>query len=365
MITNKYLKFYENKTVLITGHMGFKGSWMSALLTRLGAIVYGLSDHVPTNPNMYYNAGIYKDVKSYIGDVSDIDTVETSISLSKPDIVFHMAAQPIVKESYVNPRVTFNSNVMGTVNVLDACRRNSNIQAVTIITTDKVYENDELGEAFSETDIIGGHDPYSSSKACAEFVTRCYRNCFYNNSNTVVNTVRAGNVIGGGDFAKYRIVPDCYRAMENNEPIHIRNPFANRPYQHVLDALYAYLIITAKSVETGIGDEFNVGPDDCDVKNNDELATTWCNLWGESSSWVSDIQETTQKEMNCLRLNCNKLKSKLDWNPVWNFNETLTNTVEWYKEFYTDKSGSSINLHDFTINQIDEFLTRVGNKYGQ
>ena len=280
--------FWKGKRVFLTGHTGFKGSWMCHVFLLLGADVTGYSLDAPTTPNLYSMAGLEGNVRSIIGDIRDFDKLRQSVETASPDIVIHMAAQPIVRESYSTPRYTYETNVMGTVNILESIRLLNKEQICVLnVTTDKVYKNNEWCWGYRETDALDGYDPYSNSKSCSELVTDSYRNSFFHNS-AAISTARAGNVIGGGDFAADRIIPDCVRAALKNEPIIVRNPNSTRPYQHVLEPLTAYLTILEKQYQNPqkYSGSYNIGPDECDCVTTGELAEIFCQEWGEGLRWM-------------------------------------------------------------------------------
>lgn len=333
------LSFYKGKTVLITGHTGFKGTWLCKILLRAGARVVGYSIDKPTNPSLFDISGVEKDVISIMGDIRDYDRLYEVFTQYKPEIVFHLAAQPIVRESYVNPKYTYETNVMGTLNIMECVRNSSFVKSVLNVTTDKVYENNELFDhAFKENEPLDGYDPYSNSKSCSELITHSYKKSFFDNSQIAVSTARAGNVIGGGDFAKDRIIPDCIRAIENNKKIEIRNPNSTRPYQHVLEPLFVYLEIAKRQYEDmSFAGYYNVGPDDCDCVNTGELVTKFCNAWGDIE-WEA-VLSNGPHEANFLKLDNNKIKTVFSWAPRWHIDETIQQIVNWTKVYMLDKSS--------------------------
>lgn len=326
--------FYKGKTVLITGHTGFKGSWMCKMLTMFGANVIGYALEPPTNPSLFHMTEIATSITSIIGDICDTDKLYSMMQRYKPEIVIHMAAQPIVRESYVNPVYTYKTNVMGTVYICEAVRLCSSVKSFVNITTDKVYQNNEWEWGYRETDILNGYDPYSNSKSCSELITSSYINSFLKENGVSVSTCRAGNVIGGGDFAKDRIIPDCIRAMENRTDIIVRNPFSIRPYQHVLEPVSAYLSLAMKQYDnSAIGGNYNIGPDDCDCVNTGVLVDLFCKAWGNGATWKNICTENAPHEANFLKLDCSKIKSVLQWNPRWHIEEAIEKTVEWSKTY--------------------------------
>jgi len=345
--------FYKNKTILVTGHTGFKGSWLCLILLELGAKVVGYALHPPTNPSLFELAHVAEDIASIEGDIRDLEHLKKVFGAYQPDIVFHMAAQPIVREGYANPVYTYETNVMGTVNLLEAVRENSCVKSVINVTTDKVYYNNEWVWGYRETDALDGFDPYANSKSCSELVTNSYKRAYFDHLPVAVSTCRAGNVIGGGDFAKDRILPDCIRAVERGEPIIVRNPHSIRPYQHVLEPLYAYLMLAMRQYESKPEFEgcYNVGPDDCDCVTTGDLVNLFCSSWGEGCKWINRSDENAVHESELLKLDCAKIKRVLNWKPLWNIATAIDKTVEWSKVYV---SGGDVR--DITISQISEYL---------
>ncbi len=328
------LSFYKDKKVLITGHTGFKGSWMCKTLLLLGAKVYGYSLEAPTEPSLYNLLTLDKEIDSTIGDIRDLEHLKIVMNSVRPDVVIHMAAQPIVRESYINPVYTYETNVMGTVNILEAIRVCDSVDSVINVTTDKVYKNNEWEWGYRENDALDGYDPYSNSKSCSELVTSSYKNTFFKDRDIAVSTCRAGNVIGGGDFAKDRIIPDCIRAASARQEIVVRNPYSTRPYQHVLEPVCTYLMIAAEqSKNKKLQGNYNVGPDDCDCVTTGELVTLFCDTWQDGISWKNIAEANAPHEANFLKLDCSKLKSTFGWRPEWHVQETMKNTAEWYKGY--------------------------------
>lgn len=326
------LSFYEGKKVLVTGHTGFKGTWLCKILIQAGAEVTGYSLEPPTTPNLFSLSQIEKDMQSIIGDIRDYEKLQSVFEKVQPAVVFHLAAQPIVRESYKNPRYTYETNVMGTVNLMECVRLCSSVKSVVNVTTDKVYLNKEWCWGYREEEMLDGYDPYSNSKSCSELVTHSYKNSFFDNGRVTVSTARAGNVIGGGDFAADRIIPDCVRAMEKRIPIVVRNPFSTRPYQHVLEPLFAYLMIAAKQYEdASYQGYYNVGPDDCDCVTTGELADLFVKNWGDGASWENKSEENAVHEANFLKLDCNKIKSTFGWKPRWHVEQCIAMTVRFSK----------------------------------
>ena len=325
------LDFYNNKRVLITGHTGFKGTWLCRMLVNSGAIVTGYSLEPPTEPNLYKFAGLDNKIQSIIGDIRDFDSLKKAFESSKPEIVFHLAAQPIVRDSYKDPRYTYETNVMGTVNLMECVRLFPCVKSVLNVTTDKVYLNKEWLWGYRENDELNGYDPYSNSKSCSELVTQSYKNSFFNNI-TAVSTARAGNVIGGGDFANDRIIPDCVKAASSGKTIDVRNPFSIRPYQHVLEPLAVYLTIAAKQYEDmSYQGCYNVGPDNEDCVTTGTLVDLFCHHWGEGARWSNKAEINAPHEANYLKLDCNKIKSVFGWKPHWHIDKCMEMTVRFYK----------------------------------
>lgn len=347
------LNFYKGKKVFVTGHTGFKGTWLCKMLINAGAIVTGYSLLPPTNPNLFELADIEPNMNSVIGDIRDFDALKVAFVNANPEIVFHLAAQPIVRDSYKNPRETYETNVMGTVNILECVRASTSVKSFLNVTTDKVYQNNEWEWGYREIDPLDGFDPYSNSKSCSELVTHSYKSSFFANNRTAISTTRAGNVIGGGDFANDRIIPDCVRAILKNENIIIRNPNSTRPYQHVLEPLYAYLMIAAKQYETPeFSGYYNVGPDECDCVTTGDLVKLFCEKWGNSlAAEIRQIQGP--HEANFLKLDCSKLKKTFNWKPKWNINTAVEKTVEWTKVYV--QNG---NIPAVMDEQICEFLSK-------
>lgn len=326
------LDFYKDKVVLITGHTGFKGTWLSKILLMAGAKVYGYALEPNTEPNIYNLLNMDNQVHSIIGDIRDYDKLKETIDKIKPEIVFHLAAQPIVRESYDNPRYTYEVNVMGTVNILESIRNCNSVKSFVNITTDKVYLNREWCWGYREDERLCGFDPYSNSKSCSELVTYSYTNSFFKDSETIISTARSGNVIGGGDFAKDRIIPDCVRATLRNEEIIIRNPYSTRPYQHVLDCLNGYLLVAQKQYENkNLAGNYNFGPNDESCVSTGTLANLFCKYW-HNAKWINK-SDNGPHEANFLKLDCSKAKSILKWEPKLNIDESIKLTVDWYKEY--------------------------------
>lgn len=325
------LSFYKGKRVFVTGHTGFKGSWLCKMLTNAGAKVTGYSLNPPTKPSLFEIAEINQDVRSVIGDIRNYTNLKTAFDEIQPEIVFHLAAQPIVRDSYKDPAYTYETNVMGTVNILECVRHSDSVKSFLNVTTDKVYLNKEWEWGYRENEKLDGYDPYSNSKSCSELVTHSYKNSFFENSHVAISTARAGNVIGGGDFANDRIIPDCVRAAIKHEDIIVRNPFSTRPYQHVLEPLYAYLMIAALQYQDEkYAGYYNVGPDDVDCFKTGALVDLFVRKWGEGLKWIN-CQDGGPHEANFLKLDCSKLKTTFDWKPHWNLETAIEMVVEWSK----------------------------------
>jgi len=348
---------YHNRRVLITGHTGFKGSWLCLLLNQLGAEVYGFALDPPTHPSLFQEAKIDQLITSFIGDVRDLDHLQEVLQKVQPEIVIHMAAQPLVRESYKIPVETYSINVMGTVHLLEACRNTSSVKAVVNVTTDKCYENREWHWGYRENEPMGGYDPYSNSKGCSELVTSSYRNSYFNPKDyqkhgVAVASARAGNVIGGGDWADDRLIPDFIRAISRGEKVKIRSPYAIRPWQHVLEPLTGYLTLAAKLFMEGAkyAQGWNFGPDDNDAQNVEWITNAICNLWGENASYEVDTNPQPH-EANYLKLDCSKAKAELGWVPKWNIETTLKTIVDWNKAYIAGD-----DIRKVTINQIEQYF---------
>ena len=328
------LDFYKNKRVFVTGHTGFKGSWLCRILQGMGAKVTGYALAAPSEPNLFSISGL-DDIKSIIGDIRDINALKAAFNKAMPEIVFHLAAQPIVRTSYKDPVYTYETNVMGTVNILECVRNSDQVRSFLNVTTDKVYENKEWVWGYREDEPLNGYDPYSNSKSCSELVTHSYFNSFL--SDIAISTARAGNVIGGGDFADDRIIPDCIRAAVAGRPIIVRNPYSTRPYQHVLEPLFAYLMIAARQYENkNLAGWYNVGPDDCDCVTTGDLVELFCKKWGDGASWLNKSEENAPHEANFLKLDCSKLKQTFNWRPGWDIKTAVDLTIEWAKEWISE-----------------------------
>lgn len=349
----KMRNFFNNKRVFVTGHTGFKGSWICKTLINMGAIVTGYSLEPPTEPNLFGLSEIEKNMNSIIGDIRDLELLEKVFNESQPEIVLHLAAQPIVRDSYKDPLYTYETNVMGTVNILECVRKSECVKSFLNVTTDKVYQNKEWEWGYREYEPLDGYDPYSNSKSCSELVTHSYKNSFFSDGRVAISTARAGNVIGGGDFANDRIIPDCVRAVENSKEIIVRNPHSIRPYQHVLEPLFAYLLIVQKQYEDiKYADYYNVGPDECDCITTGDLTDIFCKAWGEGLAWVNKY-DGGPHEARFLKLDCSKLKSVFGWKATWHIKEAVEKTVEWTRVYL--ENG---NVSEIMDKQIEEFMNK-------
>lgn len=348
-----YNNIYAGKRVFLTGHTGFKGSWLALWLTKLGAKVCGYSLAPNTNPSMFTVLDIeHKIEKSIFGDILDEKTLERAISEFQPDIVFHLAAQPLVRLSYREPILTYKTNVIGTLNVLEMAKRCKSVKAFVNITTDKCYENKELNRGYKEDEPMGGYDMYSSSKGCVEIMSSSFRRSFLQEEGTyAMATARAGNVIGGGDWAEDRLIPDCVRYINAGEKIEIRNPIAVRPWQHVLEPLSGYLLLGQKLLEGGkkYAEGFNFGPNEDSVLRVAEVAEKACKYYGKGE--VVILKRDNLHEANLLMLNIEKAEKVLGWTPTYTADEAVKNTIEWYKHFYT----KDVDMYELTMNQIKEY----------
>ena len=352
--------FWAGKRVLLTGHTGFKGSWMALWLQSLGAQVIGYALAAPTKPSLFEIADVAKGMVSVIGDIRDLAALQSVFAEHRPEIVIHMAAQPLVRYSYQNPVETYSTNVMGTVHLLEAVRQTPGVKAVVNITTDKCYENREWAWGYRENEPMGGYDPYSNSKGCAELVSAAYRSSFFNPDNygqhgVALATVRAGNVIGGGDWAADRLLPDILAAFEQGLPATIRNPHAIRPWQHVLEPLRGYLTVAERLFEQGpaFAEAWNFGPNDEDAKPVGWIADQMAALWGTDAQWQTDSGEHPH-EAHYLKLDISKARSRLDWHPALRLQDALQLIIEWAQQ---RKQGA--NMRACTLAQINQYLTQV------
>jgi len=350
--------FWRGKRVFMTGHTGFKGSWLSLWLQQLGAELTGYALNPPTDPSLFEVAKVGAGMHSIIADIRDAEALAKAMREARPDIVIHMAAQPLVRYSYEAPVETYATNVMGTVHLLEAVRQTDTVRAVVNVTSDKCYENREWHWGYRENEPMGGYDPYSNSKGCAELVTSAYRNSFFNPARhgehgVAIASGRAGNVIGGGDWAADRLIPDMLRAIEEEQPVHIRSPHAIRPWQHVLEPLSGYLVLAEKLyVEgTSYGEGWNFGPVDEDAKPVQWIVERLADLWGAGATWQLD-KNPQPHEAHYLKLDCSKAKAQLGWHPRWSLSDTLSSIVLWHRA-YLDK----VDMKTVTLNQIEHYTS--------
>ncbi len=343
--------FYKGKKVLITGHTGFKGTWLCRILNLCGADVSGYALEPPTDPSIFRVIGLGGQMDSQIGDVRNLEELQKTFDRVRPEIVFHLAAQPIVRDSYKDPVYTYETNVMGTVHVLECIRHCGSVRSFVNVTTDKVYENKEWEYGYRECDPLDGYDPYSNSKSCSELVTHSYQKSFFQDGRCAVSTSRAGNVIGGGDFANDRIIPDCVRAAAAGKEIIVRNPHSVRPYQHVLEPLAIYLTIAMRQYEDGkMAGYYNVGPDDEDCITTGRLADLFCEAWGDNARWINRY-DGGPHEANFLKLDCSRVKKVFGWHPRYHVKEAVDKTVEWFQEYLRGE-----DMLQATDRQIREFF---------
>lgn len=348
--------FFQGKKVLVTGHTGFKGSWLSLWLQSMGAQVLGYALAPPTNPSLFEVAEVGKGMVSVIGDIRNPEHLRAVFAEHKPEIVIHMAAQPLVRYSYIEPVETYSTNVMGTVNLLETVRGTDSVKAVVNVTSDKCYENREWAWGYRENEAMGGYDPYSNSKGCAELVTAAYRNSYfnadkYNKHGVALASARAGNVIGGGDWAEDRLIPDIMRAIAQGSPVNIRNPHAIRPWQHVLEPLSGYLLLAQKLYEEGAcyAEGWNFGPNDDDAKSVQWIVEKLTQAWGEGASWTLEEGDHPH-EAHYLKLDCSKAKARLNWMPKWHLDEALGKIIDWQKQY---QQGA--DMKTVTLEQIDHY----------
>ena len=347
--------FYKGRKVLVTGHTGFKGSWMCKMLINMGACVTGYALEAPTDPSLFEMCGLAGKMNSIVGDIRDLKQLWRVFEEVNPEIVIHMAAQPIVRDSYKNPVYTYHVNVMGTVNILECVRMCMTVKAFVNVTTDKVYLNKEWAWGYRENEELNGYDPYSNSKSCSELVTSCYKKSFFEDREIGIATARAGNVIGGGDFANDRIIPDCIRAASEGKEIIVRNPYSIRPYQHVLEPVSAYLMIAqAMYGNKMLAGNYNVGPDDVDCWTTGELVTLFCDKWKEkmntNATWKK-ICDDGPHEANFLKLDCSKLKATFNWKPHWDVKTAMEKIVDWTKVYLANG-----DISECMDRQIEKFL---------
>lgn len=336
------MKFFQNKRILVTGHTGFKGSWLCTMLTAAGAEVTGFSLPPVGDENLYTFADAGSRMRSILGDIRDFSALKSAFDASRPEIVIHLAAQPIVREGYRDPVGTYHTNVMGTVHVLECIRQSGQVRSFLNVTTDKVYQNRHWPWGYREGDRLNGFDPYANSKSCSELVTDSYQNSFFEDRQIAISTARAGNVIGGGDFSVDRIIPDCIRAVRRGVPIQIRNPDAIRPYQHVLEPLSAYLMILQRQwEEPSLAGHYNVGPSSSDCVTTGQLADLFCTAWGGDAQWVH-IKQAGPHEDTVLKLDCSKIQSMLGWEPRWGIERAVSETVAWTKSWLSGKDPGAL-----------------------
>lgn len=344
--------FWCGKCVLLTGHTGFKGSWLSLWLQSLGVQVHGLALEPPTTPNLFTVAQVAKHMaSSNIGNICELATVQKVMHACQPDIVIHMAAQPLVRLSYADPVETYATNVMGTVHVLEAARQVASVKAIVVVTTDKCYENKEWAWGYREDEPMGGYDPYSNSKGCAELVTSAYRSSFLQDHGKAVASVRAGNVIGGGDWAADRLIPDILRAFDQGQPVIIRNPHATRPWQHVLEPLFGYLILAQQLYSKGhaFAEGWNFGPKDDDACPVQWIVEHMVKAWGQGASWLHD-GGVHPHEANYLKLDISKAKARLGWRPRWSLGTALDYIIRWHRAWQTQQ-----DMQEFCLSQIHQY----------
>lgn len=349
---NLFNNIYINKKIFITGHTGFKGSWLTIYLQKLGAEVLGYSLEPNTEPNLFSICDVKEGITNVFGDIRDEEKLTKTILEFKPDIIFHLAAQPIVRRSYKEPKLTYETNVIGTLNVYEAARKCDSVKAIVSITTDKCYENKEWIYGYRENDPMGGYDPYSSSKACVELMSSSYRKSFFEEKGTLLATTRAGNVIGGGDFAEDRLIPDFVRSVLKDKPIIIRNPLATRPWQHVLEPLSGYLALGAELLKGNIefATAWNFGPDDSDILSVQNILYECIEVWHKGNY---ELDRSFQPhEANSLKLDISKAKAELKWKPVKNVHKAIEDTISWYKNYFE----RNIDMREYTMSQIHEYI---------
>lgn len=348
--------FWKDKKVFLTGHTGFKGSWLSLWLQSMGAIVKGFSLAPFTSPNLFDIAQVAEGMESEIGDIRNLELVKDSMLAFNPDILIHMAAQPLVRLSYAEPVETYSTNVMGTLHVLEAARKCKKLKTIVSITTDKCYENKEWPWGYRENEAMGGHDPYSSSKGCCELLIASYRNSYFNtNESPALASVRAGNVIGGGDWSTDRLIPDILKAFEKSESVVVRNPMATRPWQHVLEPLSGYLVLAEKLYTHGdsFAGAWNFGPKDEDCQSVEWILNAMINTWGEGASWELDTNNNPH-EAGYLKLDCSKAAQQLKWAPHWNLDFTLNSIVQWHKAWL-----DHADMKKHCLKEINKYSNRI------
>lgn len=350
----KFSNFYKDRKVLITGHTGFKGSWISFLLYQLGADVTGVALEPNTDPSLFNILNLEEKIDSRICDVRNLDKMMKIFNEVKPEIVIHMAAQPLVIESYHNPVYTYDVNVMGTVNICECVKQCDSVKSFINVTTDKVYQNNEWCYGYREVDRLNGYDPYSNSKSCSELVTDSYIHSFFNDLDLAVSRCRAGNVIGGGDFNENRIIPDCVKYTVNHEFIKVRNPNSTRPYQHVLEPVFFYLYLAMLQYENkGLAGCYNIGPNESDCITTGEICCLFVDKWQEDSKWEA-TDYNGPHEANFLKLDCSKAKSQLNWKPIWTVETAIEKTVQWSKAYYNKE-----DIEKITEQQLKEYLKEI------
>ena len=356
-------QFWQSKRVLVTGCTGFKGSWLCVWLHELGADVHGYALNPPTTPSMFNVLGLDKRINYHEGDIRNYTQFKDFLNQVNPEIVFHLAAQPLVRYSYDNPIETYHTNVLGVVNVLEAIRHNQKVRAVVNVTTDKCYENKEWQWGYRENEPMGGYDPYSNSKGCSELVTSCYQNSYFNTNsyrlkhNTLLASARAGNVIGGGDWAGDRLIPDMIKAFAEGRKVIIRNPLSIRPWQHVLEPLSGYLHLAEQLYNGNVAEAWNFGPNDSDARNVGYIVDKLCTLWGDDSGWELDTAANPH-EAQFLKLDCSKAHNILHWFPRWNLDTALDKIVAWYKAYLTQA-----DMYQLTVAQINDYTKTELNSY--
>ena len=346
-------KFYQGKRVFLTGSTGFKGSWLCRMLLLMGAEVTGYALEPPTRPALFELLGLSQQIQQMTADIRDLEALQKAMQECKPEIVFHLSAQPLVSEGYLNPVDTYSTNVMGTVNLLESIRHCDSVQSVVNVTTDKVYQNLEWCYPYRETDTLGGSDPYSSSKSCSELVTNAYIQSFLREQGKAVSTCRAGNVIGGGDFSLNRIIPDCFRAVQAKKPIFLRNPHSVRPYQHVLEPLSAYLLVAMQQYQnTDLAGSYNIAPEQSGCITTEELTALFGEYWGNGFTYERNPHSPAFHEAGLLKLDSSLIRQKMGFRDCWNIRETVRHTVEWYQEYLS--GGDIVALTDKQLIQYGE-----------
>lgn len=354
MDTAEINAFFKGKHVFITGHTGFKGAWLTKVLLMAGAEVTGFALGPPTNPSLFELLKLENEINSIKGDIRDFSVLKAAFDTTKPEIVFHLAAKSLVQDGYANPRETYETNAMGTVNILECARLSGYVKSALNVTTDKVYMNDKLSDMFDENSPLNGADPYANSKSCAELITGSYRRSFFDGKSISISTARAGNAIGGGDFAEYRIIPDCVRAAKQGGTVEIRNASSIRPYQHVLDAISAYLLIAKSQYQNkGFEGSYNIGPDEKDYITTGKLVEMFCDEWG-GLEWTEKRQKAAPREAEQLKIDSSKIKSTLGWNSKYTVCQAVQKTVEWTKACFAGEDIAAI-----TEKQIKDYFPNL------